>query len=54
MIKIFKYLNKKQVWQIFLSLILIVGTVYLDLKILTTCQKLPCMSKALAIVWEIS
>ena len=33
MIKIFKYLNKKQVWQIFLSLILIVGTVYLDLKI---------------------
>lgn len=33
MIKIFKYLNKKQVLQIFLSLIFIVASVYLDLKI---------------------
>lgn len=33
MIKIFKYLNKKQIFQIFLSLILIVASVYLDLKI---------------------
>lgn len=33
MIKIFKYLNKKQVIQIILSLILIVASVYLDLKI---------------------
>ena len=33
MIKIFKYLNKKQVLQLFLSLIFIVASVYLDLKI---------------------
>ena len=33
MIKIFKYLNKKQVLQIFLSLIFIVASVYLALKI---------------------
>lgn len=33
MIKILKYLNKKQVLQIFLSLIFIVASVYLDLKI---------------------
>lgn len=33
MIRIFKYLNKKQVLQLFLSLIFIVASVYLDLKI---------------------
>lgn len=33
MIKILKYLNKKQVLQLFLSLIFIVASVYLDLKI---------------------
>ena len=33
MIKILKYLNKKQGLQIFISLLLIVASVYLDLKI---------------------
>lgn len=49
MIKIFKYLNKKQVIQIILSLLLIVASVYLDLKIPDYMSKITMYAKVLAI-----